>query len=190
VWIHRSRLWALALGIALTALSGCVFAGGSVGDLPLNAQLTSQAWAALDVKAYQRAIVLADSCISKFGGSADLQQEALRESGAPVPPTGKVSAEQKADIFSRGLLNDVATCYFIKAEALVALGRTREALQAYEQTRSYTHARCWDPQGWFWSPASAAEGKLRHLPVPPESSSSQSPEPANSYEATRRQEIK
>ena len=72
-------------------------------------------------------------------------------------PLGKVAPEDRERIFANGLLNDVATCLWIKGRSHEELGRLAEARQAYEQATHLTHGRCWnEDEELFWSPAEKA----------------------------------
>ena len=71
-----------------------------------------------------------------------------------------------ANIHMFWALNDVGTGMFIVAEASRAAGKNNEAVAAYKKVISdYLYAQCWDPQGWFWKPAEAAQQKLIELEV-------------------------
>ncbi len=129
----------------------------------LNTELTSQAWNALNKGDYDGAIAAADKCINEFLGRAMREQEDLEAKKTPLPPTGKVSDQERQAIFARGLLNDVATCLYIKGRSLEAKGQKGEAVKVYKATAKYTYARCWDPQGWFWSLSDGASDRLRML---------------------------
>jgi hypothetical protein len=127
-------------------------------------QITIAAFDALNAKKYDLAIQKADAVINENSGGAALDQERLAHNATPQPPTGKVSDEQKDQIFSHGLLNDVSACYYIKAESLEHLNRINEALSTYAQTTNLTYARVYDPSDkTFWSPSEGAQGKLRQL---------------------------
>jgi hypothetical protein len=69
--------------------------------------------------------------------------------------------------FDRWAVNDVATAYFVKGRAAEYLLKKQKnqkykqiAQEAYQSAMKFTYARCWDPQGWFWSPAEAAGERL------------------------------
>ena len=50
------------------------------------------------------------------------------------------------------------------AAELLAAGKKEEATQAYKKLiNEYFYGQCWDPQGWFWKPAEAAQQKLGEL---------------------------
>ena len=61
-------------------------------------------------------------------------------------------------------LNDVGTSLFILGEAYRQSDNKEEASKAYKQLiDEYFYAQCWDPNGWFWKPAEAAQQKLGEL---------------------------
>ena len=75
-----------------------------------------------------------------------------------------VNDEAKAEIDAHTVLNEVAGCYFIKAEALKNLGRIVEAKENYKNTQQFSYARIWDPnQRIFWSPVQKATEILAGL---------------------------
>ncbi len=131
---------------------------------PLNVKLTNAAWTALDNKQYDKAIQIAEDCIDEFEPTALRMQKELERNNTPSPSVGKVSRDEREKIFNRGLLNDVATCWFIKGRSLEKLGKTQEAIRAYCKTVSYTYARTYDPS-WdgFWSPSQAASDRISYL---------------------------
>lgn len=137
-----------------------VFAQG----IAANQKLTNEAWDYYDKNEYESAILKATECINMFGGQAELEQEELINNNIPVPDTNPKSEEDKNKIFSRGLLNDVATCYFIIGQSYEKQGNRTEALRAYNNAVEFTHAMAYDPSGpWFWSVSKAAKGRVRQL---------------------------
>ena len=128
---------------------------------PLSVRLIEEAWRGLQGERWNVVIGKTDECINEFGGQAERQQAALVHNRSPLPPLGTVSDEEKLLIWRQGPLNDVGTAYFIRAKALERVGRNREAKQSYESAAKLTYARCWDTQGWFWSPAEAAADRLK-----------------------------
>jgi hypothetical protein len=58
------------------------------------------------------AISNAEKCIKAFRDYADDQPAELENSKAPQPPDD-VTEQEKQKILKRGLLNDVATCFWI-----------------------------------------------------------------------------
>ena len=147
--------------LLLLSSSTCFFSFSEEGCL-------KNAWSAFGKKDYRSAIGYCDTCIKKFGALARDQQAKLEKDNIPVPPAGKVEDEaQKNLIFSRGLLNDVATAYWIKGESAEHLYETSKAMkyktmsqEAFKGAAELKYGRCWDPKGWFWSPGDAAKKKL------------------------------
>lgn len=130
--------------------------GQALAAQPLHETQTAAAWEAFKTGDYAEAIRRADICIDEFSGSAGRRQKELDEKKEGVP-NGRVSDRQKEAIFNNGVLNDVATCYYIKARAADKLGRKAVAARALAAVAKYPAARAWDTRGWFWSPAEAAE---------------------------------
>ncbi len=115
--------------------------------------ITGKAWEAYTAGNYDLAITYADKCIEMFQAEAVKMQASL---SAPLT--------EKEEIFSMWALNDVATCYFIKGQALEAQGNAKEASVAYKYVaENLAFGQCWDANGWFWSPASAAKEKAESL---------------------------
>ncbi len=124
--------------------------------------LTGDAWAAFNREDYQGAMKHADLCVSQFLSTAKQLQTDLTQRKETFPE-GAVSDEEKTRVFQNGLLNDVCTCLFIKGQSAQKTGETKLATTAYQEAASLTHARCWDPQGWFWNPAAASQDRLEIL---------------------------
>ena len=120
------------------------------------------AWEALAAGKCELAITNANVWINGFHVQATQLQQKLQKEKADLP-TGAVSDDIKKKILDNGVLNDVAVSYFIKGEAFSKMGRMEDARKAYAEAKKLTYARVWDPQGWFWSPADAANDKLAAL---------------------------
>jgi tetratricopeptide (TPR) repeat protein len=136
--------------------------------LSVNERLTRAAWRALNRGQYDEAVSKADECINQFAGQAFLEQAKLETLGAPQFPEGKVADETAQQIHANGLLNDVATCHFIKGCALEERHHYPESRAAYEEATKFTYARTWDPRSFlFWIPSQAAKGRLITLPTEP-----------------------
>jgi hypothetical protein len=128
-----------------------------------NERLTTEAWQYLGKNDYNGAISKAEECTSSFRSSAEKIQNHLLSANEVLPPTGSVSDEMKKTIFNRGLLNDVATCYFIMGKAYQGKKDLDSAAIAFQNAKSLTYARTWDPNGWFWSPSEAATKELKRM---------------------------
>jgi len=161
------RTPAFGIGILLVLLSVVFFAVGlgTRALSPINVRLTKAAWDKFNSGRYTEAITIAGECIDTFEGQALQEQREFTASGSPTPPVGPVSNDEYNEITSRGVLNDVATCYFIKGRALEELNRISEAKEAYMGAQQFPDARTWDPAiPGFWSPAQTASSRLATLP--------------------------
>ncbi|MBL7130071.1 MAG: hypothetical protein ISS45_01480 [Candidatus Omnitrophica bacterium] len=112
----------------------------------------AEAWKALSKKDYELLDSIVKECVEKFGDEADRQQASLQD----FPPQDKIVLYQS--------LNDVATCLFVKIEALVRQEENEEAKQACrELIKKYPFAQAWDPRGWYWKVVVAAQSTLDKL---------------------------
>ena len=78
-------------------------------------------------------------------------------------PDGVVAEKQKQAIQRNGILNDVATCCYINGQSAENLRDFRGAAAAYHKGRLLSYGRCWDPNGWFWTPALKCSDNLERL---------------------------
>lgn len=116
-----------------------------------------EAWDAYNSNRFSEAVSFAQECITRWESDAQKQQAALTQ----APSIGKVTDAEKEKINSNNwALNDVGTAYFIKAEALDKQGKTNESQDAYKKAMTFPYARCWDPGGFFWSPAEEASKRI------------------------------
>lgn len=130
----------------------------------LNERLTKEAWEAYNKGKYQQAIKKAEECIDEFQPAAMRQQNELKEKSTPAPPDGQVPPDKKKEIMNRGLLNDVATCWWIIGRSNEKLGKKEKAIQAFCNAAKFTYARTYDPS-WdgFWSPSQSAMDRVKSL---------------------------
>jgi tetratricopeptide (TPR) repeat protein len=147
-------------------LLGIVLIGGMALESPREAwaaynfgdyrsvTLTTKAWKALEAGDLDGVLAYTNKCIELYGAEAKKMQNSLTGY-----PTGK-----DEDIFKHWALNDVATSLFIQGEAFRKAGNMDEAKVAYQKLiDNYSYGQAWDPQGWFWKPAEAAQGNLNML---------------------------
>ena len=121
------------------------------GDYP-GCVLQVRAWDALGAGEHEVAVRFADACARLDEDEARRQQ-------------GSLSAKPSDDdVMKYGVLNNVGTCYFIKGEALAKLDKTAEALSAFKAVvNDFSYAKAWDPQGWYWTVADAANESIAKL---------------------------
>ena len=128
----------------------------------LNVELTTKAWDAFNLKDYKIAIEYADSCINTFEFEAIEIQKRLEKEKEPIPIEGKpTSEEEKQKILSRGPLNDVASCYWIKGLSHKYLGQKAKANEAFKNLTAFKYALTYDNRyNGFWSPANKASAHI------------------------------
>ncbi|MFA4842765.1 MAG: glycoside hydrolase family 2 TIM barrel-domain containing protein [Candidatus Omnitrophota bacterium] len=91
--------------------------------------------------------------IDLYKEEADRQQVSLK-----VLPKTKEEIEQVA------ALNDVATAYFIQGESFRYQNKKEEAIKAFKVVvEKYPFGQAWDPRGWFWVVAKAAQESIDKL---------------------------
>jgi tetratricopeptide (TPR) repeat protein len=111
--------------------------------------LTTRAWNALGEGRYLNAVKYTEKCAELYEAEARKMQASL----SAKAPSNKVH-----DYWA---LNDVGTSYYIRGEALTKLGKKADAIAAFKLVRDdLSYAQAWDPKGWFWSPADAANPKV------------------------------
>ena len=121
------------------------------GDFSSQA-LTTQAWQALKAKDDAAVAVYTGTCVDLYEEEAVRQQAGLR---------GLAPADRAFEFWA---LNDVATSLFIRGESLRLQGRFEDARAALTRiVQEFPSAQCWDPRGWFWSVAFAAQIRLQHV---------------------------
>jgi len=126
-----------------------------------SSTLTGKAWEALSKKNYDAVEAYTGKVLELYSEKAEEMQKSLTE----------YPWESKEKIFSYWALNDVGTALFIQGEAFKDRGEVDQAKTVYKKlVDSYFYAQCWDPNGWFWKPAEAAQQKLEELDETPSNS--------------------
>lgn len=116
--------------------------------------LTTQAWKSLNSNEKDSVMIYTDKVLELYGEKAVEMQNSLTE----------YAWESKDKIFSYWALNDVGTALFIRGEAYKKAGDPQKARAAYKKlVDDFYYAQCWDPNGWFWKPAEAAQQALEEL---------------------------
>lgn len=119
-----------------------------------SAYITSQAWRSLLDADIESTVIYTNKVVDLYGEEAKKMQESLTE----------YPWQSKDDIFSYWALNDVGTSLFIQGEAYRKDGQLEAAKEAYKRViEEFFYAQCWDPKGWFWKPAEAAQEKLDEM---------------------------
>ncbi len=113
--------------------------------------LTIKAWKALEDRDLNAVLAYTNKCIELYSKEAGKMQKTLSDY-----PTG----DKK--IFSYWALNDVATCLYIKGEALRRTKRMDEAKTAFERiVNEFYYAQCYDVnKKTFWKPVDGAHDSI------------------------------
>lgn len=162
-----------AISAAVFALSVIMFATSlctQVKAQQTNNGPLAEMWTAYNEKQWATAIAKAADYINENGDQAAKMQDKLLKKKEPVPEPEEIPEADRARFFARGILNDVATCYFYQGEAYVNLKQMDKAKKAYEEAAKLTYALTWDTNGWFWSPSGKAKERLASTRLFPPSS--------------------
>jgi beta-glucuronidase len=107
------------------------------------------AWEASSQGNLEKLDELVKQCLEIYGDKAKSLQDKLTD----FPEVNKVKEHQA--------LNDVATLFFIKGEALMNYGKRDAAIEVFQHAiDTYPHAQAWDPRGWFWSVAEKSQASI------------------------------
>lgn len=135
---------------AVVAPTGGAKAPINFGDFR-SSTLTTKAWNALAQNDIESVLAYTNKCISLYAAQAAKMQAALKD----------YTTGTNDEIFKNWALNDVATSYYIQAEAYRTANMKDEAKEAYNKLiKDYSFGQTWDTKGWFWKPAEAAKEKL------------------------------
>lgn len=119
-----------------------------------SATIVSRLWDALSKKDLNLVIAYNAKLVSVYSETAKKMQGSMTE----------YAWESPDKIHSFWALNDVGTGMFILGEAYRMADKKEEAIAAFKAVvNDYLYAQCWDPNGWFWKPAEAAQQKLVEL---------------------------
>lgn len=126
--------------------------------------LLTQAWKAYNQKKWDQAHKWTNILISKYEMPADKQHMELKSNSEPPPKLGRVSSTDAQFNHGRGLVNDVATAYFIRGEANLNLNRPEDARADWQKAIGYSYAVTYDVEmDEFWLTKDGAENKLYQL---------------------------
>jgi beta-glucuronidase len=134
-------------------ISSCVaLAQDPVAPEISSQELVRQAWEASSQKDLARLEDIVNQCLKFHGEEAKEIQKKIQ--GFPARGTEKYYH----------VLNDVATCLFIRAEASMNTGKTDEAVVRFQEiVDEYPWAQAWDPRGWYWSVAEKSQASINVL---------------------------
>ncbi len=149
---------------------GLLVAGGFAWSTGVCAQedrtvVLAKSWDAFNGRKYEEAIKLAGTSVEQFSRQAARDQQRIQSGSArPLPPgPADPSSSTAKATFANGVLNETAACMFVLASSHERTAQCKEALEAYKVLSKLTHARAWDPRGWFWAPSDAALDSIERL---------------------------
>lgn len=135
----------------LTGVIGLLLILGSCCYAEDSQEFVDKGWEMLGKNNLVEAYKVTDQCIAQYSSEA-LQKAGLLK-GYP---------DEKDASFA--VMNNVAVCSFIKAEALMRDGKTEEAQDILKLIiEKYPYTKGWDPRGWYWSVKEKAEITLNKL---------------------------
>lgn len=112
-------------------------------------ELVRLSWEASHKRDLERLDQLVSQCVQEHGAKAKILQAGL----TAFPTVGQKKQFQE--------LNNVGTCLFIKAEAVMNSGDSKEAKIQFEYIiEEYPWAQAWDPRGWLWSVAEKSQASI------------------------------
>jgi hypothetical protein len=77
---------------------------------------------------------------------------------------GSLTPQQKNEIFSHGLLNDIAVSYWIIGMSNLRINNKHGAKQVFQQAVKLSFGLCYDPKkDNFWSPSEESQLQLDEL---------------------------
>jgi hypothetical protein len=137
--------------ITISITTGATAPALDFGDAK-SSTLIGKAWDAFNDKNYADAEGYANKCIELY------QTQALEmQSGLKAKPDKDAAGNMWA-------LNDVGTGYYIVGKSLEKKHDKKGAIDAYTFLVSkLSFAQSWDPGGWYWTPADAADKSLTEL---------------------------
>ncbi|MCM8780990.1 MAG: tetratricopeptide repeat protein [Candidatus Omnitrophica bacterium] len=122
-------------------------------DSPTSAELISKAWEAHGRGDIENTFRYTQQVIDLYKDMADRLQASLKQ-----------FPNSKDEIEVLGVLNDVATAYFIQAESLMRQHKTEEAKKIFQLIIDrYPFAQAWDQRGWYWSIAEVARQSIKKM---------------------------
>ncbi|MBP7216124.1 MAG: hypothetical protein KBA46_02440 [Candidatus Omnitrophica bacterium] len=126
---------------------------GSAQDRPSSGELIVSAWQAHGKKDVETTFSVTQQLIDLYKDEANKQQSFLKKL-----PKNKEEIEEVAS------LNDVATAYFIQGESYRNQSKNAEAIETFRiVVDRYCCAQAWDPRGWYWQIAKAAQESIAKL---------------------------
>jgi beta-glucuronidase len=117
-----------------------------------SGQFVNKGWSALGKRDFEKVDQITDKCIQAYQEKAKKQASKLNS----FPAKGEEDKYQT--------MNNLATCYFIKAESYMREGKKQKAIKTFQEVvEDYPYAQSFDPRGWYWSIKEKAESSINKL---------------------------
>ncbi|MFA5275769.1 MAG: glycoside hydrolase family 2 TIM barrel-domain containing protein [Candidatus Omnitrophota bacterium] len=131
----------------------CAFGFTFAEEKPSSGDLIVKAWAAHGKRDIEATFKYTRECIDLYKEQAEAQQKSL-----------KALPKAKEEIEAVQTLNDVATAYFIEAEAYLRQDKIEDAKKLFKIIiDKYYYAQAWDPRGWYWQVAEASRQSIKKI---------------------------
>ena len=145
--IRSLKFYILSFSFALCALHLALSCFAQ--DKPTSTELTIKAWEVHGKNDVENTFKVTQECIDLYKDEAQKQQATLKE----IPKGNEIA--------NYIILNDLATCFFIQGESYMRQGKNDEAVEVFQMIiKKYPFAQAWDPRGWFWVIAKAAQDSI------------------------------
>jgi len=119
---------------------------------PALSELLASARKAKDKGDFNRVYEDVNQAMTRFAVAARAQAKGLKD----FPPSEQINNYE--------VLNLLAQCQFIKAEALQKEGKKKEAIEAFKEVISgFPYAQAWDPRGWYYKLANIAQEAIDRM---------------------------
>ncbi len=116
-------------------------------------KLILKAWGALGAGAFDTAVQISQTILSRFREKAVVQQKSL---SGHFPKAGKEKEYSE--------LNACGAALYVIAEAYEKQGKCEKAIEFYKRAiREFPLAQNWDPRGWYWKVAEEAKTKIEKI---------------------------
>lgn len=126
-----------------------------------------KSWDEYNKRNWDLAIQNAEDCILNFKPQADRIQKELKDKNYHLPKNFTVAnaltSQEKDEIFSHGLLNDVVAAYWICGMSYLHKNNKSEANNYFREAEKLTFGLCYNDKTFlFWSPSDDARLRVNN----------------------------
>lgn len=117
-----------------------------------SGEFVNKGWSELGNRDFDKVRQITAECIQTYQQKAKKQASKLNN----FPAKGEEDQYK--------IMNDVATCYFIKAESYMREEEKKKAIETFQEVvAEYPYAQSFDPRGWYWSIKEKAVSSINKL---------------------------